>query len=399
MKQYKEHFRQSTPHKLELKKGGACLGCFGLPFFAAGIFMLLIVVQVIPVSNASEIPWWGWIMLLFMGLIFTAVGAGLAFGRKWITLDIMQGRIWIAWGLLFPMRGTVYDLKDYTCIVLNLIPGDSDSAESYEIALVTDNGSELSMLSSIDYGHTFTQANLLCEFLQIPLEDKSSVHAAVIKPRQTTQTHACPNPESISAPASLKSEISTTEDGITIRIPNTIYSPYLMLIQLIPMGFVLFFGINMLSFFRHTNTPPHIQGIFSGFFGLFFIFLPGISALKRYVASKGYSMIVQVNLQGITITQNKRSKLIAADKIIAVDYGTKESTLNGVSAHRTSRRTQNIQPVNIPAWMSGLQRFVRSKGVIIKSHAGIFYIGAGLPDEEVVYLHHLISQNLSINGV
>ncbi len=89
----------------------------------------------------------------------------------------------------------------------------------------------------------------------------------------------------------------------------------------------------------------------------------------------------------------------AADKIIAVDYGTKESTLNGVSAHRTSRRTQNIQPVNIPAWMSGLQRFVRSKGVIIKSHAGIFYIGAGLPDEEVVYLHHLISQNLSINGV
>jgi len=393
MKPQREQFRQSTPHKLELKKGGACLGCFGLPFFGAGILMLLIVGQVLPISNASELPWRAWIVLLFMGIVFTAVGAGLVLGRKWITLDIMQGRIWIAWGLLFPLRGTCYDLKDYTRIVINRSSGKTDSDENYEVALSTDNCSELSMLTSTDYGHAYTQAKLLCDFLKIPMQDKSSVNAAIFKPGQPSQdtTTACPDPEPLIPPQHLTCEIKSTEAGITIRIPNTVYTPYLILLQLIPLGVGLFFGIKMLSFFLHTNTPPHIQGIFAGFYGLFFALIPILSGLKRRLASKDYSMVVNVNLQGITITQNKRSKFIAADKIIALDFGTKDAILNKVDHFSTNRGSQQYA---IPAWMSGLQRFVRSKGVIIKSHEGIFYIGAGLPDAEIVYLHKLITQTL-----
>ena len=34
-------FRPASPNRLEMHKGGGCIGCFGIPFFAAGIFMLL----------------------------------------------------------------------------------------------------------------------------------------------------------------------------------------------------------------------------------------------------------------------------------------------------------------------------------------------------------------------
>ena len=59
---------------------------FGLPFFSAGIFMLLAVTAIIPVSNSGAMPPWGWLALTGMGLVFTAVGAAFVFGRAWTTL-------------------------------------------------------------------------------------------------------------------------------------------------------------------------------------------------------------------------------------------------------------------------------------------------------------------------
>jgi hypothetical protein len=34
-------FRYTAPERLQFREGGGCLSLFGMPFFAAGLFMLL----------------------------------------------------------------------------------------------------------------------------------------------------------------------------------------------------------------------------------------------------------------------------------------------------------------------------------------------------------------------
>ncbi len=401
MKPKAEEFKQTAPHKLELKKGGGCLGCFGIPFFLAGLFMLLIGVQLMPVSNAAEIPWWGWIIVTGMGLVFTAVGGSLVFGRKWITIDIVSGRIWIAWGLLKPMWGKAYALKDYGTVLLKFIAGDSDTADSYEIVLKSLSQSELSLHSSQDYGTAYAQALMLSNFVQLPLEDRSSDHAVVTKPGVSPQELDKPvfahEIKVVSPPINLRSDIQISGESVTISIPNAKYSPYFLLELLIPLGIALFFGGNILPFFSHTGTPIQVQMGFGGFIGLFFVLMPLISVLKRYRASKGNFMVASVDSRGITMKMNKQTKSIAAERIIGIDYGTADTALSMVTNTLDTRGTGRTSAVYASAWMAKLQRFARAKGVIIKSKDGIFYIGAGLPDDEVVYLYELIRKYLSPN--
>jgi hypothetical protein len=66
------------------------MAVFGIPFFAAGIFMILAVAGVIPVSNGGDMPSWGWFALACMALVFTGVGGGFMFGRGWTTLDVTR---------------------------------------------------------------------------------------------------------------------------------------------------------------------------------------------------------------------------------------------------------------------------------------------------------------------
>jgi hypothetical protein len=66
------------------------MAVFGIPFFAAGIFMILAVAGVIPFSNGSDMPSWGWFAVACMALVFTGVGGGFMFGRGWTTLDVTR---------------------------------------------------------------------------------------------------------------------------------------------------------------------------------------------------------------------------------------------------------------------------------------------------------------------
>src|SRR5687768_10525559 len=92
-------FRFVTPDRLQIQEGGGCLSAFGFPFFGAGIFLFLILLGVVPVSNADVMPWWAWPALVLMAIAFTAVGGGLAFGRSWTTIDRAQREVVKQWGL------------------------------------------------------------------------------------------------------------------------------------------------------------------------------------------------------------------------------------------------------------------------------------------------------------
>lgn len=394
-------FQQRNPHVLELKKGGGCLGCFGIPFFAAGIFMFLIFIQIVPMSNGSDVPWWGWIILGAMSLIFTAVGGSLVFGRNWITLDTMQRRIWVAWGLLKPMRGTVYDLDNYRTILLKFIRGDSDTADSYQVSLATPTGGELDLISNTDYAAALAQAELLMGFLNLPLEDSSTDHTQIVKQgiRNIIETPGSEAPaDNTTIPEKLLSTISAFQDGIRIGVPGPAFRPFSLLGLLFPLVLLIVFGQRFVYFLTHSNTPVGVQYTFFAFFGFMFVLIPLSGVLNRYLASKRVMATLTVNAEGITLAgkgyRGKKGIKLGRDRIIALDFGTADMHLNKQAT--VTPPTGNTPTVEIPAWVYKLQRFIPSRGVIIKSKDGLFTFGAGLPAEEVKYIYSLVEEYLRL---
>jgi hypothetical protein len=420
-----ELFKQTAPDRLEMQKGGGCIGCFGIPFFLAGIFMLLAVMQIIPFSNASEVPWWGWIVLFVMGLVFTAVGAGLVFGRNWISLDTTQRRIWVAWGLLKPMKGAIYNLDDYKTVVLKYVAGDSDTADSYPVVLQTLDGSnELAMCSSVNYGKSREQANLLMTFLHLPLEDITTDHADKIKPdkpaqvvseqveyqvdTEQNQSPGQAKPVLPPPPEFMKCDVQITENNVLIRIPGPEFSVFHLIGLIIPLGILLFFGLPFLSFFNQTHTPQVVQNFFIGFAILFFVILPLNSLIRKLMLSRKFITTVTVDKQGIVIehTAAGRRKPITlpAQRIVDVDYSTTETAMNAAWKSGVPAGGRYLQPSQVtytigdkPRLIAWMERLSRSKGVIIKSMDGLYSFGAGLPNAEVYYLYSLVKSNLLDN--
>jgi len=410
-KTWEAKFRQTAQDKLELKKGGGCIGCFGVPFFLAGLFMLLATMQIIPLSNAKEMPWWSWIILFFMGLIFTGVGAGLVFGRNWITIDKTKRRIWIAWGLLRPMRGEQYDLDYYASVVLKHNPGDSDTAETFPISLkATDDRTELPLLSPQDYGTSMEQAMLLATFLRIKLEDMTTDNPIELNPQEILDgqklLHKTGEIHISAQPAYMKTEVTENADELQIRIPGQPFHKYNLIGMIIPLFMLVFVIPYLLSFFESTRTPYFVQYFFISFIGLFFILLPLLETFRTYLRSRKVMITViikpgEISINYLTMT-NKGSLILTLDDILGIDYGTKKTAI--INAHKEYEKADSRHlttggisaPYSYqPRWMRWLEKFSRARGIIIKSKKGLFTFADGLPDDEVYYLYTLVLSYLN----
>jgi len=404
-------FTQPTHDRLELKKGGGCIGLFGTPFFFAGLFILLMSMQIIPVSNARELPWWSWILMSFMGIIFTGVGASLMFGRSWITINKTKHRIWKAWGLLRPMRGEQYDLGNYQKVILRLVPGDSDSADSYNVLLKSENSNnELDIYNSVNYGTSYEQATLLANFLDFRLEDNTTDHPVTISPGNDNSGQTIvfqeKAPDISAQPEFMKCEITESEEGLQIRVPGPDFRTYHLIGLIFPVVILLVVAFPMLSFFNNTNTPMFVQFFFVGFIGLFFILLPLIETIRAFRRSRSFATTVIVNPQGISISENaargKKSIRISAADIIGIDYGTRESVISAAMNNLDPHQEKDVKAgglstpyVPVPRWISWLRKLARSKGIIIKSKQSFYSFGGGLPDEEVYHIYTLVRHYLN----
>jgi hypothetical protein len=408
---FEAQFRQTSPYRLELKQGGGCIGCFGIPFFGAGIFMLLAVLQIIPFSNADELPWWTWIVLAFMAIIFTAVGAGLVFGRNWISVDKAKSRIWKAWGLLQPMKGQQYDLTNYTAVILKYRAGDSDTPESYPVSLkALDGATELDMCSFNNYGTSFQQATLLSSFLNLKLEDRTTDHSVEVAPQEITDKpadlHSKDKIQISPQPEIIRSTIEESGDTLKISIPGPAFHAGHLLQLLIPLLILYFIGTPVLSFFNSTGTPQYVKLFFTGFALIFFALIPLQQIIKTFLRSRLPVFVVTVSPSEITL-ENKgisRSRIvrISAKDVVGIDYGTRDTAFNTASeafneadTGRLSRGGISAPYSSLPRWMHWLQKLSRSRGVIIKSKQGLYAFGAGLADEEVYHLYTLVCYYLN----
>lgn len=392
-------FYLAAPDRLELRKGGGCLSLFGLPFLMAGLFVMFLGLAVIPLSRGALTPWWSTLIMAVVGMVFAAVGGGLVLGRGWITIDSSQQKIWVSWGLLRPMRTTIYQIAEFRSVIIGYKAGDSDTSESYPISLSSINaGKDLPLCEVSKYEDAVAQGKLLMEFLRFPLEDTSSDHILETTVKGTgILLPEDEDSDDIPRPANLTADVREVGAKLEIHIPGTRPPGTGWFQFIIPLVMFFVFGRFFIRFFDNTHTPWFVQMFFAGFFFLFFIVIPLFVVLFKRSRATLKGLSVSVDASGIVLDNggNKPNsqKFIPKERIIALDYNTAESAYNSI------RRSRDMQTgrANIPAtppssrMMDYMMRFHRSKGVILKSMDGIFYIGAGLSDAEVYYLFSRIS--------
>lgn len=214
--------------RYRLQRGGGCLAVFGLPFLAAGLFVLCSPLLGIPWKNASGGPasWW---FLIPFGSVFAAVGAGLVFGRTGIEVDRPTGTLRRWWGLLGPWVSREESLQRFDRVLLTheVRRSDSGSYTIYPVQLA-GGGAPITVASSRRYGTARQQAEGLAKFLQLTMEDRGG-HEVIIRPpdrldesvraqaRRLGAAHPRPAPPPRSA---LQAELSTGHARVELPAPG-----------------------------------------------------------------------------------------------------------------------------------------------------------------------------------
>jgi len=389
------------------------LGIFGLPFFAAGVFMLLVMSGLIEMKNSGSVSLPGQLGLLLMGLVFTAVGGTLSFGRGWTTIDSTRREVITQYGLMVPMYTRAQRLDEYVAVVLGFVRGDSDSADSFPVTLRSGSGQDLKLDSSTQYGDARSCATAVAALLRLDFEDATTDHPVRVAPdqadvslQQRLQTDGLQNEPA--RPPDARSEVTREPDGIRVTIPNPRAHPVAIALTLIPVAISAVFVSPLLRFFRQTRTPDPVGWAFIGFILLFFGFLPAMTALNGYLRSRRGRTIIAVSPRGIDIRERGAWKTgpvnsLPAAEILDIDFSTTESitTAARLAAEQRVRASSGMSSTSADIgprtqWLlTTLSRYAKGHGITIKTRRGLTTVGQGLTDVETGYVHSLIRRALA----
>ncbi len=278
---------------------------FGLPFFGAGIFMLLSVLGFVTMSNDGEVGRWTWLLLGTMGIVFTLVGGGLVFGRSWTTIDSTDRQLIKEWGLLWPMRAQAIPLVPYTSVELGFVEGDSDTSDQFPVSLKTGSGPGLRVCSLTQYADALTSASAIASHLHLELVDASTDHPMRLSPDEAERPlrDRLPNQhrptQRVERPPTARSEVQDDGRSVRIVIPRPRAHPAALAVLLAPAAIPLLFSSSLLQFFRQTRTPEPIGWAFLGFLVIGFGVIPAGMALGGFLRSRWGHTRVSASSDGI----------------------------------------------------------------------------------------------------
>ncbi len=403
-------FKRLSPDSLQIKSGGGVVSLFGLPFLAAGIFLILAATQIIPFDNADDVPGWAYPMIGLMAIAFTGVGGWLVFGRTWTVVNRATGTIEKIKGLLVPMKRETESLRPYNRVVMLLDEGDSDSPDRYPV-LLRGAGKQQSIVEAPDYPTAYTQATCLAEFLNLPLEDATTPNtrrlaaselAATLAERAKTEEASQRWKTRPDKPFHMQSRIEQANGELMVTVPHPKFRLWRYLPNFIPLVVVLYVFFDAKEFFDGSKTPDGVQWAIFAFVGFFFVLLPLLGVVSGALRAKfGYTRLTlsshKLKLSRRSILSVK-SEFIDLSDVIDIDYATAEKRRGAtLDAARTSAAGHTSELPMSPDTERAVYRVVKwaakylpSKGIIIKSRKGLHYFAAGLPDKEVAYLHSMI---------
>ena len=398
------------PGRLQVRQGGGGMAMFGLPFMGGGLFAMLSGAGVLPLHNGQAEPWFMMPALLLMGLVFVLVGGALVFGRSWTTLSSVDRTIVKQVGLLVPMSTKTYRVDDYNRVILELVRGDSDSADQYPVSLKGRSGGSLRLFSSTAYAEARERATAIAELCHFEIDDASTSHpvrmsaAQAELPFQQRQRIEHQRDEPLARPSSMRSEITESQGSVTIVIPARRVHPALFLFFLIPIVVPVLFVEPFFRFFRQSQTPDVIAWFFLGFLIVAFAVMPALTGLKAFLKSRMGRTTVTVSTAGVRIEERRVWKTrtlasLSADGIMDVDYAPDAmfSSQRVIAAEIQARRPSMVSPP-VSESTEHVLRFLRtlsnSGGVTIKTRDGLTTFGQGLEDRELRYLHGVVRRAL-----
>jgi hypothetical protein len=288
-----ERFQRDNSNQdiIERKSGGGCLAVFGLPFFLAGLVVLLTGLGLGPIPVAGGLP--SRVAAVIFGIIFTAVGGVLIFGRQGLIIDRLQNRV-VQWqGLVVPLRRTVHPLDRFGGVRLDCLRGDKTT--TYPVRLKGESpAGDILIEQPADYPRARQTAEDLARFIRKPLEDLSSGKPVIRDPdhldeslRERVRRLGKDKGFFPPQPVSMRTRIEQTVDGVVLSIPGPKPGPGLLFpfaVSLIFAGFAVFI---ILPGLLSLPAPPAIHYIFGGFIVFFAVLMPILSTLRSLVRSRG----------------------------------------------------------------------------------------------------------------
>jgi len=408
----KSPFSYKDQATLEIRSGGGCISIFGLPFLLAGLFVMQIPLELIPLKGSpGTLPS---IIVFLFGSVFAAVGTGLVFGRSGIILDRATGRIIQWYGLLVPMKRKEYLLDSIRQVEMNFSNGDSDSPATWPVKLTGESiATPISVLRPTSFTEARQLAEELARFLRKPLVDSSTGETITRDPdhldesyrdrmRRTGEAVSFLPPE----PPTMSSQVERTGDGLIIHIPEQAKRG----IHYIPVFFSLVFaGIVALFFLPPILTRPRfdfISYIIPGVTVLFFIAGPVTSALLGvFRLKKEFERITvtKIFLRVEALKQGKRTTMeIPVSELEDLVAPSTRGLMNIIDVpgmkkvplgDTGSPRMTDGRPV--PGFLLLLMKMVGSKGIIARSDKTMIEFAGGLDEAEVAYLFALIRKTIA----
>jgi len=402
-------FEQISPDLLERKTGGGCLALFGLPFFLAGLFVMLIPLGIVPVENEDELPRWALIFLPLFGLPFVAVGLGLMLGRRGLILDRSRNSLMEWWGLLTPMKRKEYLLDQFDRVLVYRQEGDKDSPTTFPVELKSkDNQASISIDQPADYQQSRKLSEQLSRFLKVSLEDSVSGQKVVREYEHLDESLAergRRTKEEIVVPAqplTLRSKIEQSGDQLVIEIPGPGINHLILAASLVPMLIAGYIMYRVSDFIQ--NLPRGFE-IRSGIIGLALLIglIWGLRFLGRrkkektcIIASRQELRVERYSYAGVKTEVIPGSEL--EELHLPTPQGIFDSALRDLPGADQSASAGNSGVLRmpdgrpIPGWMLILGKLVKSPGITAQSDKAMVQFGGGLSEDELSYLCALIKK-------
>ncbi len=400
------------PDIIERKSGGGCLTLFGIPFFLAGLWVLLIGVGAGPVPAAG-----GFLasaVAVLFGAIFMAVGGLLIFGRSGLIIDRRENRV-VQWhGLLVPLRRTIRPLDSFDGVRLDC--DREDKKTSYPVRLTNggDPAAAVTVEQPSDYQRARQTAETLARFVRKPLEDRSSGKPVIRDPdhldeslrarvRRLGEDAGFFPPQ----PIPMRTKIEQTADGVVLSIPGPSFGPGRLLRLVVPLVIAGIAAFIVLPGLRSLPAPALIRYLITGFVILFAVVMPVLSVIRTLAGSPGLSTRITITRALLRVEGGlggkRQTTEILADELEELEYVDRRSVLNRIEMPGIKKlkdfgdtgtpRLPDGRPV--PKILLTLMRLMPSPGITARSDKVAVNFGKGLPDDEIAYLYALIRKILT----
>ena len=170
-------FERDGSERLTIREHGNVPALLGVPFVAGGLFLGLVGLGAVTLANADEVPASVQPMLVVTGIVFGAVGAAVASGQRWATIDKTERAIVVETWMVLRLRVQVHRLDDHEVVTIDLEEGDSRRSNQFPVSLRSRDLRTLRLCTPATYEEARECAVTIADHTGLPLEDLTTARA------------------------------------------------------------------------------------------------------------------------------------------------------------------------------------------------------------------------------